>query len=438
MASTTTSSTSPPLLLVKRSRSVETREASSRSEPRVASPMTLGDDSDNEADSAAAVSIISNLSDLTPDLWAKVLGYARYEDCLRAFTICKGFLRDVIPRVKEIAVFDGRALLVRPARHFTGVKSVVIACLFADPAGAPPPPERPAGSGYDISTAEDMSAMTGNDFYAHELHGKVERPLEVDLAVVSAAVPFLSAFSSLERVDLLRYVLATFSGKPHAIAMRYYSGDHFETWSKENDVKMKSLMMSFCGGYASGLLSSNVIVESESLYGWSATNRQWECYWCFSSHCVSWDGWQTQGEPRQCMCSCICTVFPLKMITSIFYMEECGCLPLVEGMKCVLRREGGRECLLSPEYILGQVNELLGADLDCKEFGFFYAKAGLPRPVITDLDIARYHPERPDPWATQFSDQVESEAIHMRERRLTRNGVASFLGGYDDHQQRES
>jgi len=129
MASTTTGSTSPPLLLVKSFSSMETREASSRSEPRVASPMTLGDDSDNEADSAAAVSI-SNLSDLTPDLWAKVLGYARYEDCLRAFTIRKGFLRDVIPRVKEIAVFDGRALLVRPARHFTGVKSVVIACLF--------------------------------------------------------------------------------------------------------------------------------------------------------------------------------------------------------------------------------------------------------------------------------------------------------------------
>ena len=198
--------------------------------------------------------------------------------------------------------------------------------------------------------------------------------------------------------------------------------------------------MSFCGGYASGLLSSNVIVESsESLYGWSATNLQFEWHHCFSSHCVSWDGWQTQGEPRQCMCSYICTVFPLKMITSNFYMEECGCLPVVEGMKRVLRREGGREFLLSPEYILGQVNELVGLDVrGIIEFGSFYAKAGLPRPVITDLDIARYHPERPDPWGTRSSDQFESEVDYECERRMTRNGVASFLGGYDDHQQRES
>jgi hypothetical protein len=114
-------------------------------------------------------------------------------------------------------------------------------------------------------------------------------------------------------------------------------------------------------------------------------------------------------------------------------------------MKCVLRREGGRELLLSPEYILGQVNEQLGVGhgptdiIDvCKEFGSFYAKAGLPRPVITDLDIARYHPERPDPWATRFLDQFESEVYYEYERRLTRNGVAWFLDGYNDHQQRES
>ena len=113
-------------------------------------------------------------------------------------------------------------------------------------------------------------------------------------------------------------------------------------------------------------------------------------------------------------------------------------MPVVEGMKRVLRREGGREFLLSPEYILGQVNELVGFVRGIIEFGSFYAKAGLPRPVITDLDIARYHPERPDPWAMRFLDQFESEAYYECERRRTRNGVASFLGGYDDHQQRES
>ena len=90
----------------------------------IALPNIRNDDT-VELDLSAKVSTIrlydANSLTLTPDLWANIFGYARYEDCLRAFTVCKSFLDDVIPRIKEIAVFDPRALKVWPVRRFTGV-----------------------------------------------------------------------------------------------------------------------------------------------------------------------------------------------------------------------------------------------------------------------------------------------------------------------------
>lgn len=152
-----------------------------------------------ELDLSAKVSTIS-LSDadfltLTPDLWASIFGYARYEDCLRAFTVCKSFLNDVIPRIKEIAVFDPRALKVGPARRFTGVRSVEICCIFADPTDAPPLPEKPVGIGFDIAFYYELWSLRGTD------DDEVFRPLEVDPLVVSASVPFLSVLPSLRSVD---------------------------------------------------------------------------------------------------------------------------------------------------------------------------------------------------------------------------------------------
>ena len=149
----------------------------------------------------ASTSALASLSDLPPDLWANIMGYARYEDCLRVFSVNKTFLNEVIPRVKEVFVFDKRALRVGPARRFTSVEIVVIACLFADPADAPALPERPANIGYDVSTWDEIHAMTGE--LSRDANGfpvRYARPLEVDLAVVTAAVPFLSAFSSLKQV----------------------------------------------------------------------------------------------------------------------------------------------------------------------------------------------------------------------------------------------
>ena len=199
-----------------------------------------------------STSTLASLSDLPPDLWANILGYARYEDCLNALTVNKSFRNEVIPRVKEVAVFDKRALKVGPARRFTSVESVTIACLFADPADAPPLPERPAGIGYEVSTRQEIAALLGD----YDLDGEgYERPLEIDLTVITGTVPFLSAFSSLKRVELLRYVLrapefhrdtawdAVAKGERLVTDKFTHQGGYVETWSKANDLSMRVLMI---------------------------------------------------------------------------------------------------------------------------------------------------------------------------------------------------
>ena len=346
-----------------------------------------------------STSTLASLSDLPPDLWANLLGYARYEDCLGAFTVSKSFLNEVIPRVKEVAVFDKRALKVGPARRFTSVESVTIACLLADPADAPPLPERPAGIGYDVTTRDETFEM-------HGLYTPGEGSawtFEVDNEVVAATVPFVSAFSSLERVELLRYVVgaqvssdtdweAVANGECLVTEFVRYYGDHGGggIWSKSNDDKMRTLMLSFAGGYASGLLSSNVVV-SRGLYRGNDIRGK-----CFSSHCVTWNAYDDPGEPRQCVCDFICSAFPIEIVAfGCVEGASCcaACLSLTACMEHVLRRKGGRELLQSTDYILNEIDRSCWDDQD--KFVPAYVKLGLPRPVITELDIARRHPERP-------------------------------------------
>ena len=372
-------------------------------------PVHNRNDDKVELELSAKASTIS-LSDaltLTPDLWANIYGYARYEDCLRAFTVCKSFLNDVIPRIKEIAVFDPRALKVGPARLFTGVKSVEICCIFADPPDAPPLPERPANCGYDVTFYGELVIMVGAD------GDEVFRPLEVDPLVVSASVPFLSAFPSLRNVDFLRYVVdiddvsdyenAVYDGEPlYTFAIRYFDG-YEEPWSKQNDLNMRSLMMSFGGAYSSGLLSTNVIVRRCSLFGYS-TNV--EGGFCFSSYCASWNAFEEPGEKRKCMCHYISRNFPVEMVAMEFCRGGSGCLPFQECFEIILRRQGGRELLLSPEYILSQCYMYLPVFDDKNDMIVCYAKAGLC-PHVTMADIDRYYPEVHDPtwWVNKYRKQ---------------------------------
>ena len=356
----------------------------------------------------ASTSTLASLSDLPPDLWANALGYARYEDCLRAFTVSRLFLNEVIPLVKEVSVFDKRALKVGPARRFTSVTYVDIACLFADPADAPPLPKRPAGVGYDHSTWDEIHAMVGD---GDDYEG-FARPLEVDIEVVTATVPFLSAFPSLEVVGcFFRYVVEAASPgcsddavnrsvsataweavgmgeRLETNSVDYYHNinwGNIETWSQNNDLNMRTLMLSVGGGYASGLLSSKVDVNLPvPIFSQTVTDD--DDGPIFNYYCVQRDAENNPGEARQCVCHFICSAFPIEMVASQFGYGSCGCLTLTESMEHVLGRKGGRELLQSNKYILHQVARMW--DRHCDKFGASYAKAGLPRPVITDLDIA--------------------------------------------------
>jgi len=84
-------------------------------------------------------------------------------------------------------------------------------------------------------------------------------------------------------------------------------------------------------------------------------------------------------------------------------------------MEQVLRREGGRELLQSTDYILDEIDRSCWDDQD--KFVPAYVKLGLPRPVITELDIARRHPERPKlearlkgQWEEQRNDRARALA----------------------------
>ena len=231
--------------------------------------------------------------------------------------------------------------------------------------------------------------------------------------------PPSSAFPSLRNVDFLRYVVgirdfseyenAVYDGKPlETFAIRYFN-DFVEPWSKQNDLNMRSLMMSFGGAYSSGLLSNNVIVRQYSLFGYSTTRDDtWPRFssYCFSSYCASWDAYNEPGERRECMCRYISSVFPLKMVALNFGTGISGCLPFEECIEIVLKRRGGRELLLSPDYILSQCDNLLCGVADMVEC---YATAGL-RPHVTMADIERYCPEEYDPsWlANKYHKQDNS------------------------------
>jgi hypothetical protein len=81
------------------------------------------------------------------------------------------------------------------------------------------------------------------------------------------------------------------------------------------------------------------------------------------------------------------------MVASHFWNGISGCLSLSECFKVVALREEGRALLLSPEYIAGQIVHIARGFVKIrtceftKQFGAAYAKAGLPRPVVTKAGI---------------------------------------------------
>ena len=127
-------------------------------------------------------------------------------------------------------------------------------------------------------------------------------------------------------------------------------------------------------------LVSNVIVSPCSLFGYSSTGN-WPWY-SFNTYCTSWNAYDEPGERHECVCHYISRNFPLKMLALDFCRGRSGCLPLAGCVDIILQRPGGRELLLSPDYIVRQLVQSFGDDMvdmaDC------YSQFGL-RPSVTML-----------------------------------------------------
>ena len=170
--------------------------------------------------------------------------------------------------------------------------------------------------------------------------------------------------------------------------------------------------MSFGGAYASGLLSTDVIVSPCSLFGYCSTGKwSWPC---FSSYCAAWNGYEEPGERLECMCHYISKNIPLKMVALKFCTGISGCLPFEECFEIVLQRQGGRELLLSPEYIVRQLVESFGDDI--VDMAACYSQFGL-RPCVTMADIDRYYDDGEGVY----------EPRYLRSRRLLLEDLAKFM-----------
>lgn len=172
-------------------------------------------------------------------------------------------------------------------------------------------------------------------------------------------------------------------------------------------------MLSFGGAYASGLLSTNVIVRPwHGLFAYS-NNSNWKWY-SFNSYCTSSIAFEVPRERHECMCHFISKNFPLKMVALDFSKGRSGCLPLADCVEIVLERQGGRELFLSPDYILSQMVESEWCD-GLTDMATCYAQFGL-RPCITKADIDRYYND----------DMDKYESIHLSRRRSISQCLAKF------------
>ena len=118
------------------------------------------------------------------------------------------------------------------------------------------------------------------------------------------------------------------------------------------------------------------------------------------------------------MCRYISSVFPLEMVASNFCSGRSGCLPFEECFEIVLKRRGGRELLLSPDYILSQCDESHFGDKN--DMVKCYAKFGL-HPHVTMADIERYCPDEHDPswWVNKYRKQDKNDGSNNSDDDLS-------------------
>ena len=211
---------------------------------------------------------------LPPDLWAEVLPFLPFGAALQCTAVCRSFLHDVAPIVREISVVRSGELRVKFARRFRGVRKVQIGCLFKYPAMTPPEELKRI----DFDSIRDIrSRLFGQEYDdegwpTNEVDSDVFR---IDDMVVSRTAPFLSAFTNLREADVGGFFLESWGyGNPtprlgvyafYDEELQYVLDDNDqyklvfrdESTRKEDEELMRALEMSIGGAYSTGAISQS-------------------------------------------------------------------------------------------------------------------------------------------------------------------------------------
>lgn len=318
----------------------------------------------------------TSLPHLTADVWALVMPFLPYGDNLQCCAVSRSFLKDVIPRVKKIAVMFSYEMKVKPARRFLGVEEITIACL--------------------LTSTDNQSIRDVNGIYSAYLFRDFKFTL--DSAVVRLSVPFISSFPSLKGVffgfwtpNLDYHVEYT----PHDESFHWFGCDEIEEEELDNGgvediVFLQSLLLSICGAYESGAISLDAWIHG-----------------CRPSFCPE------VTEERRCRwCSSYVQCYPLGDICS----SGRNCLPAKDVFHMISKRHGGREYLESKEFIFLGFNSLAFA----RKF-----TAGIAKEIgVSPAKISR---EELDQWLNKnpwHAPETEAEA-----ERLAALGVPVKFSG---------
>lgn len=310
----------------------------------------------------------SGLPHLPPDLWALVMPFMPFTDNLTCSILNRSFLKDVAPRIKEIAVLNrGEMRVGKLTTRFSGVEDVTIACLFCNPGGFEEPYHHDDYS-FEFARLDDVKR------WEHLCP-------EVDNVVVSRTLPFLLAFPSLSQAYFGRFYMIETKFRGNVFSyISPYDGKSYPRWhseliqwvhpvfamsslliksdeSQRNCQLIQSLEMNLAGAYASGLWSDDVHVSM------------------FPKNCFS-DVTEPRDEPCP-HCSLCNNAFPFY---NVVRAAPDRCTSADSVVQSILKRKGGREYLTSEEFIFEDyVNTLIYSRVQGKEWSLAeaFTRAGL-------------------------------------------------------------
>ena len=304
---------------------------------------------------------------LPPDLWAEVLPFLPLSAALQCTAVCRAFLHDVAPLVKEVSVIKSGELRVKFARRFRGVRKVQIGCLFKYPAMTP----RQEFTNIDFDCISDIrSHLFGQLFEEEYMYGRMiglpindieSDDFQIDDVVVSRTTPFLTAFTNLREADIGGFfVLCEFGSTATPLGVYEFYGEKLqqevedddemlgavyrdESTRREDGEFMRALEMSIGGAYSSGAISQRC-----DIHGVGARCPKVESQIC--AHCVR-----------------ISKCFPVAYAAKRFLweaswiggpmetLERNKSTTAIECLRTLLARREGTEYLKSEEYLYKMV-----------------------------------------------------------------------------------